>query len=388
MPIAADDQKYDLIIIGAGLAGLSLACWLIDLADQKGLKLPRVCLLEPREHYENDRTWCFWDAGPNPFADIIAHRWSRWQVSSGSRIVTQSSHSVSYAMLEAGDVYHYALNRIKECPSVSLQLGVSVHSALESSDGIEVTTSFDRMLASAVIDTRPPPADQLRPETGFWQVFAGVELHSPGHGFETGAVRLMDFQPCANHVCFVYVLPLDDERLLIEWTEFNPGSRSENCQPNLDAWLERNGFSHDRILRSESGALPMFFIEPNHHSSRLLNAGVSAGWMRAATGYHFATCQRSCLNLAEQILAASENGHWSLVNPKPRSSWLDWMDKVFLRAMREHPRDAPDWFLRIFAKTTGAQVARFMNDQPYRSDALAIVAALPRLPFLWAACRG
>ena len=46
--LAPPHCEYDLVIIGAGLAGLSLACWLLQLAEAEGSTLPRVCLLEPR----------------------------------------------------------------------------------------------------------------------------------------------------------------------------------------------------------------------------------------------------------------------------------------------------------------------------------------------------
>ena len=87
---AAPNAEYDLVIIGAGLAGLSLACWLFQLAEEGQKTLPRVCFLEPRTSYSNDRTWCFWDLEPHPFRDLITHRWFRWQVSQGNQIACQS----------------------------------------------------------------------------------------------------------------------------------------------------------------------------------------------------------------------------------------------------------------------------------------------------------
>ncbi|WP_146069326.1 lycopene cyclase family protein, partial [Cryobacterium sp. Y11] len=52
MPPAVD---ADLVILGAGLAGLTLAARLAR--ERSG---PRVVLLEPRTAYRDDRSWCFW----------------------------------------------------------------------------------------------------------------------------------------------------------------------------------------------------------------------------------------------------------------------------------------------------------------------------------------
>jgi lycopene beta-cyclase len=107
--------------------------------------------------------------------------------------------------------------------------------------------------------------------------------------------------------------------------------------------------------------------------------------MRASSGYHFASCQRGCEELARQILDAHACGDWALGSPLVRAHWLDWMDRVFLRALKRHPDKAPQWFLELFKTTTAAQMSRFMNDQPLWCDALAVASALPKGPFLRAA---
>ncbi len=62
----------DIIIIGAGCAGLSLA-WQLT---QRGLSGRNVVLLEPRTEYGRDRTWCFWNVLPHDF-DAAASAWPR-----------------------------------------------------------------------------------------------------------------------------------------------------------------------------------------------------------------------------------------------------------------------------------------------------------------------
>ncbi|HBM51941.1 MAG TPA: lycopene cyclase, partial [Deltaproteobacteria bacterium] len=50
-------QVWDAIVLGAGCAGLTLVNELIA----RGEGQLRILLLEERNEYTNDRTWCFWN---------------------------------------------------------------------------------------------------------------------------------------------------------------------------------------------------------------------------------------------------------------------------------------------------------------------------------------
>jgi lycopene beta-cyclase len=383
---AAPYGEYDLVIIGAGLAGLSLACWLLQLAEDGQVRLPRVCLLEPRTSYSNDRTWCFWDLEPHPFRDLITHRWFRWQVSQGNQMACQSDANAAYAMLPADVLYRHALAKIDGTTAFDLHLGVTVSGVEYNDDGVLVSADQRRWQAKAVIDTRPPGKSQLTSGVGFWQVFSGLEITCPKHGFDTSTATLMDFQPGYPHPCFLYLLPLDENHFLIEWTAFQPEREPvPDYRSDLDSWLQQQDLGFYEVTREESGSLPMLRMPNAQNSARVIRAGVGAGWMRAASGYHFVSCQRGCSALARQVLAAHASGDWILQSPRVRAGWLDWMDSVFLRALKRHPDKAPQWFVQLFAATSAAQMSRFMNDQPRFRDALAVASALPPGPFVRAA---
>lgn len=376
----------DLLIIGAGLTGLSLACWLMELAQRNGQTMPAVRLLEPRTNYDNDRTWCFWDREDHPFRELITHRWHHWQVRAGGRAVSQSSSRTPYALLPADALYRDALERIEACPTLSLHQGVTVKAINEGAGAVQVVTHNEGELnARAVVDTRPPANLPETSTTGFWQVFTGYEIHCPDHGCATETARLMDFQVCDDHPCFIYLLPKDAHNLLVEWTAIKPQRKNQDSQAQLENWLAREGMQDYQLLRSESAMLPMIPIGRDRQAGRVIKAGVGAGWMRAATGYHFVSCQRGSRMLAGQILAATASDDWLLHPPAVRSRWLEWMDRVFLRALHRHPEQAPGWFLRLFARTTASQMSRFMNDEPRLRDGLAIASALPPGPFVKAA---
>ncbi|AKO54359.1 lycopene cyclase [Marinobacter psychrophilus] len=289
-------------------------------------------------------------------------------------------------MLPADVLYQYALARIDESPAFDLHLGVTVSGVEHIDDGALVSADQRRWQAKAVIDTRPPGKGQLASGVGFWQVFSGLEITCPKHGFDTSTATLMNFQPGYPHPCFLYLLPLDEDHFLVEWTAFQLEKESaSDYRSDLDLWLQRQGLGYYEVTREESGSLPMLRMPAVQSFGRVIRAGVGAGWMRAATGYHFVSCQRGSAALARQILTAHASDDWRLQDPTVRAGWLDWMDSVFLRALKRHPEKAPQWFVGLFAATSAAQMSRFMNDQPRWRDALAVASALPPGPFVRAA---
>ena len=83
--------KCDVLIIGGGCAGLSLA---YEYAQMKSSKLS-VCILEKRESYYNDRTWCFWLGKQQNFShrDIVSSSWRAWRFSSNNQSYVHHSEN-------------------------------------------------------------------------------------------------------------------------------------------------------------------------------------------------------------------------------------------------------------------------------------------------------
>ena len=63
-------REQELIILGGGCAGLSLAARLVQ-------QRPNIALtvVEPRAHYEEDRTWCGLQIAPHFFSDCVVAHW-------------------------------------------------------------------------------------------------------------------------------------------------------------------------------------------------------------------------------------------------------------------------------------------------------------------------
>ena len=367
----------DLVVLGGGCAGLSLA---LRLAEQPG-RCRRVVVLESRSAYTNDRSWCFWRLGPHRYETLVRRSWSRVAVRSTSRAVHVACAHTPYQMLEAGAFYDHASRAIAASDAVRLQTGVSVWGPPRPvPGGWRIETSAGGLTAAQVIDTRPPHAPR-HGDSALWQSFLGQELVCERPVFDSSCVELMDFaQDSPGAVAFTYVLPLSCDRALIETTLFDPQPRgpADLARRQQQAVQRRCGDAQTFVARTEAGILPMGIsrpataLGPGH-----LRAGLMSGAARPATGYAFQRIQRwadGCSDALRRGDAAS--GH----TPDPLLT--RWMDRLFLDVLRTHPERGPELFTSLFERTATPRIVRFLSDRATFMDRVAVAASLPTGLFL------
>ena len=370
------DQVYDLAIIGAGCAGLSLAARLAEKAAHM-----KVVLIDPRTRFDDDRTWCFWTWGNTPVEALIDTRWPSWRFSdtNGVSIAHQNNHA-HYACVRAARFYEAALKSI-HLAGFELRMGEAASEVKPQISHMRIMTDKDPVLARLVLDTRPPQGLNAT----LLQVFSGVEIESRTDCFEPCQAGLMeDMESDSEGFRFTYILPFTARRALIELTRFTPSyMHPGKLDHGLEEILARRGLAHARVLRREHGILPMGQSSVTPPADpRILRAGSAAGALRAATGYAFLRIQHWAEACASSI---AQGGPPIAHSAEPRIR--AWMDSVFLTTIRSQPQNAPDYFLRIAKTLTPEAFARFMSDAALTSDLLRLMAALPPMPFLAAAAR-
>ncbi len=367
----------DLVILGGGCAGLSLA---MRLAEQPG-SCRRVVVLEARQHYQNDRTWCFWQDSCARFDALVSHRWTQLRVRSAHDSAVVSCAQSPYQLLESGAFYQKALAVLDDHPQIELHRGVLLTQApTPLSDGWLVETPLGVLRAACLVDTRPGQ-QPVRGEARLWQSFLGHEVRTDRPVFDPNCVELMDFAGAGTDtVEFTYVLPLAVDRALVETTLFDPQPRSaadlaDRQQRALTRQL--HGASAETI-RSEHGILPMGLSAKRPLSGpRYCAAGLYSGAARPATGYAFQRIQR----WADACAMTLREGKGCVGHAA--DSWLTQaMDDLFLRVLSAEPQLAADLFVRLFARVPTPRLIRFLSDGATLGDRACVVAALPPLVFL------
>ena len=371
---------FDLVILGGGCAGLSLSMAL----SAQGALCPRTLVIEARTEYSNDRTWCSWNDPSTPVPYPIQHRWQTMRVAHAGQSVSLDCGSTPYQMVTAEDFYAAAQASIDRQSDITLRLGTAVVGEPRYSDGMwNINTSSGTVLARSIVDTRPPQLPRLDGAT-LWQSFYGQEIECSAAVFDPLSLDLMNFlAPDPRHVPFVYVLPVTATRALVEVTVFGatPLTARDLCA-RLDAAIaQRVGGASFTTLRREHGILPMGLTEaPKSAQHSYVHVGVMAGGARPSTGYAFQRIQRWANECAHALVSTGQPvGH----RPDPLS--LRLMDQIFLDVLRAEPGRGAGIFFSLFSRADPARVIRFLSGTAGVADSLAVVAAMPVLPFVRAA---
>ena len=367
----------DLVILGGGCAGLSLAWRLLALGEA----CPRVLILERRPAYSNDRTWCFWDDKDARMDGLMAHEWRWLKLTWLAKTVWFDCGQSAYQMLPASSFYDRALQAIGDSPAVTLAQGQAVTAEpMLGSTGWTVGSNLGQITARMVVDTRP----QAVPTAGgatLWQSFYGHEVCCEVEVFTPEAAELMDFTVgVQGQIPFTYVLPISKRRALIEATVFGPAPLGQAAlSAQLDGAVKQytagKPFS---IVRSESGILPMGLARtPPSLGSGHVAVGVMAGGARASSGFAFQRIQQ----WAEQCSVAIAAGH-PPTGHRNDPPLVRLMDRLFLQVLRAAPQAAPELFLSLFERADSACVIRFLSGKSTVKDCFQVMSALPAKYFV------
>lgn len=382
-------MRADLVIAGAGCAGLSLAVQLASQARRRRRACPTIVLVEPRAAYRRDRTWCYWRFVDHPFQAAVTRRWHRWRVREGAREVVRGSQRHPYEHVAADVFYDLALKTLREFPEVELRLGCEVRAIDERGDAVEVETSAGRITAPLAFDSRPPPPPPPDPdEVDLVQHFLGWEVEAPRPVFDPEVPTLMDFAVAQERgIHFMYVLPSSPTRALVETTYFTAAPLADEIyEADLRGYLrERFAVDEPTVVFAERGALPMTTRPaPLRRSARVVNLGLRAGMAKGSTGYAFQTIQAWSAALAQELL--DRPGAPPAV-PAPRPAPAVAMDRVLLDHLRRAPERAPNLLVDLFERLDPELMCRFLSDQARPLDYPRVMLATPLLEMTGAVVR-
>lgn len=376
-------DRYEFVILGAGCSGLSLCYYLLD----EGIDTP-ILILDRKQTFEDDRTWCFWDVEPTPFTHLALKEWRSWSFASAGGRVTQTTSRYPYKFLAGRDFYEHALARLAESPNVTLRLGEKVGGYTEENGEALVETSDGTIRARHVFDGRGliPGSSEFEEarRRGVWvpQKFLGLRIRAERPVFDAERCTLMDFSVDQSRgLRFAYVLPVEEREALVENVYLSEAEVTMGeHRAEIEAYLETSyGLASGdyEVLGEERGYIPMTdYTFPRRLGDRVHNIGTLGGETRPSTGYTFLRIQRYCRELAAAIASGGEPP----VNVHP---WrLDLLDSLFLRFVRERPKECPEIYRRMFSGVSPDPLVRFLTERSTPLDEARLIAALPKMPFL------
>lgn len=356
----AADETSDVVIVGGGASGLSLAQQLTAIG------CVTVILVEAPDGpcRPPERTWCYWEEGISAFGEVVSASWSRLRVhDSKGGVIAMNPSPLRYRMVRSRAFEQWVHSQLARSPGARV-LRATADTVRDTADGAEVrcTAPDGRALvlhARYVFDSRPlralPPA-----RTQLFQHFRGWFVRTETDRFDASVVDLMDFRvPQPSHgLAFGYILPLASNRALVEYTEFSR-------MPLTTAAYERALGRYSRetlklgaftIETAEQGVIPMTDARfPRRIGTAIFRIGTAGGATRPATGYTFAAVQRQ----SQAIAGAMRHGH--VITPRPHGRRAMTMDAILLRALDTGRIDGRTFFTRLFRSIPPERLLRFLN---------------------------
>lgn len=368
-------RAWDVILVGAGLAN-GLIAWRLRMARPE----LSVLTIEQAPTLGQAHTWSFHESDLTAdqlrwVAPLVSHRWPGYQVRFPD---LQRTFSGAYCSI-SGE--HFA-RTVTAALGRHLMVDATVQRL--TPDTVQLG-SGETLHARAVIDGRGlEPSGHLR--LGY-QAFLGQEVRLAAH-HGLALPRVMD-ATVAQHdgYRFVYVLPLADDRLLIEDTYYTEhGQLQPVClRERIKAYAHAQGWSIAEVVREEQGCLPIVlagrfeaFYAQGHGVAR---SGLRAGLFHPVTGYSLPEAVR----LAELIAATASIESDALQVVLYRYRRALWRRQRFFRLLNRmlFLAGTPDnrWrVLERFHRLAPGLIQRFYAGSPTLADKARLLMGKPPVP--------
>ncbi len=366
-------DRAEVVVVGAGAAGLALAC----LLGEQGTSDVVLVEAPPGPVRSPERTWCSWQVGPTGWEEAVSARWTRISVHAhDGRARTYDLAPLDYTMVRSRDYERVMSARLARTAVRRVEATVAEITSGGVVEGADVTGRW-------VFDTRPAaPARAGR--VALLQHFRGWFVRTEQDRFDPSVAGLMDFrteQPPGG-VAFGYVLPTSPREALVEHTLFSREAwPTEAYESALNEWALRLELGPFEVLDVEQGAIPMTDAPfPRRVGERVFRLGAAGGATRPSTGYTFSAAQRQARGVADALREGRD--------PEPPAAYSRRhlaMDALMLRALDGGVLDGAGFFAGLFEKQPTERVLRFLDGSTTLREDLAVMGSAPKAAMLRAA---
>jgi len=363
------------------LAGGGLANGLIALKIAETHPGTRILLLEAGDRPGGNHTWSFHagdldDEGHRLMAPLVAYRWTcqRVRFPEYSRTLGKGYLTTHSAALAA---------RLAATPGIEQRCNARVAS-LEP-DAV-VLDDGERIDGTAVIDGRGP-GQSAGMILGF-QKFLGQEIRTTEpHGLDTPVIMDATVSQQDGYR-FVYVLPLTEDRVLVEDTYYSEaGELSRNALlGRIDAYITQQGWRRAELVREEQGVLPVLMAgDFNRFWPRrdaIARSGLRAALFHPTTGYSLPQAvELACLLARRWPVDGLTLGHITRTHARAfwrRAGLFRLLNRMLFRAGRPEQRYR---VLQRFYTLDERLITNFYAARPTLYQRLRLVTGKPPVPF-------
>ncbi len=369
-------KDYDYIILGAGASGLMLA---YRMASDLFFDNKSILILDKDTDKGNDRTWSYWEEGLGEWDDIIGKTWDCvfFSDKSFSEIINISPYC--YKMIRSETFYKKMWNKINTKSNIEfINTSVLNHKIVDNK--VLVTTTLKSFSANKVFNSLPNTSYLKQNKYPVLQQhFIGWFIKTKVDTFDDTIATFMDFSvPQKGNTRFMYVLPMDKQTALFEYTLFSKDLLEvSEYEDAIKYYLKENGINDYKIIETEKGSIPMTsydFTELN--TSNIFNIGTAGGWTKASTGYTF----RSTTKKTKDIVKLLKSGK-DISKYKSKSKFW-FYDLLFLDVLANHNESGSTLFSSLFKKTNVKTIFRFLDEESNLWEDFKIITSVPSKNFI------
>lgn len=360
---------FDFVIVGGGLQGCLVVNALSHRAPDK-----RVLLVEQNTKLCGNHTWSFHRPDIERetfvwFKDLVDHSWGSYEVRLGDSI---RPVAIPYGSISSDSLANKTNMVFLSQPNFQRLTG----SVAKLSTNRLTLESGQEIAAKVVLDARGCDPRSLLDNTCGFQKFVGLEVFLESNWRSSRPCLMDDSADQSDGFRFLYSLPFSSRRVLVEDTCFSNDSqfKTEQSIDEIDRYLRREGHRSYRIIRRESGCLPMPYAKQASAASNTI--GYRGGFFHPATGYSIPLAA----NLANEIASANpesaEDVIANLRNQKrfQKSASL-FLNRMLFQLVKPHHR--AEIFRRFYDKLSTEAIGRFYAHRFSSTDMLQILVGKP-----------
>ena len=368
-------EKWDIVFAGGGLANGLLAYRLNQIRPDLN-----ILVVERETFLGGNHTWSFYESDVTPaqkqwLSPFIVHEWPDYEVrfSSYMRILPTGYFSIT------SERFHKVL---MEALGSRLVLGADIldlnHDRVVLSDGRTLE-------ADIVLDGRGV-SDSNHLILGF-QKFVGWEVELDGPHGQTRPIIMDATVEQLDGYRFVYTLPFDENRILIEDTYYSDGAvlSQDKLKSEIQTYAGRRGWSIKTVLREEHGVLPItlagdidqFWSEGNPELAR---TGLRAALFHPITGYSLLEAVRLADHMQDEPV--DQLNH--VIRNYSKARWSDYgfyrlLNRMLFQAAE--PAKRYKVFDRFYRLPEGL-IERFYAGRLTFADKVRLLVGKPPVPVL------
>ncbi|MGJ3234346.1 lycopene cyclase family protein [Marivirga sp.] len=373
-------MKYDYIIGGAGLAGLTLA-W--QMIENKLLDNKQLLLIDADKKESNDRTWSFWSEPKMWITQLpIRNSWDAAIVKGQDFDLSQSLSPYRYYNIRGIDYYQFIINKLNMHPQVTL-----IQDVIKSEDETKKCVKTEETIfyyESYFFKSYFFPDELMLMTEGaknfIWQHFYGWKIRTNEELFNPNEITYMDMQipEVQGGLSFAYILPNTKNEALVEYTLFSADLwKKADYEKALKDYIHQNlGLSQYEIMEEEFNKIPMTTEIFAKRNKSIIPIGTLAGTVKPSTGYSFVRN----FNHVQQIINALKHktDNFELKSSKR----FKFYDEVLLNVLITEKSSGHKVFGNLYKNNKLPILLKFLNEDTNLWEEIKIMNTVPKWSFI------